>query len=788
MLNKKRLILIDILKRETAAGLKWILVLSVVFFASCAQTRFVPEDQYLVKKVELTVDNPEINKEEAKSYIRQKENYKILGFIKFYLLLYNLSSKEKSDDWLKRIGEAPQIYDEVMKERSEDQLQQYMDLKGFYGANIESKVDVNEKKRKATVSYSIRTGEQYTINKINYHFVNPELQRIYYNDSLKLRMRPGKPFDIYELEKQQKRIVSLYQNNGYFYFSTNQVRYLADTNRYEKQVVLDLYIGETNRGQLDSAKVLSQYHIRNFKYSVMPGNTPVTVTRENIQAFSDTLQWSNSTLYLNKQVKYPPSLFDRTNQMKSGDLYRSGEVENTFNAFNRLRQFRFVDIQFQEVAENNDSNLLDCNIRLAPLNKQSTSFDIEGTNTSGNLGVAGNIYYQHRNLFKGAEVFQLRLKGAVERMNRNVGGQRENFNTREFGIESNLIVPKLLGPGRYIRSFERYLPKTTFNVGYNYQRRPEYTRTISNFKVGYDWKSKRTVRHLWNFMDFNIVRLSEFDEDFINSIEDLYIKSSFTDHVILSMNYSLIYNNQELNAGKNYTYMRFNVEAAGNLLYGISSILGQEKTERLDTITGQTFEYYTLFNTQYAQYFKADVEFRRSIEIDKYNSIVGRAFMGVGVPYGNSGVMPFEKQYFAGGANGIRAWQVRSLGPGTYRAPEDAYPNQSGDIKLEGNIEYRFRLLGALEGALFVDAGNVWAVTKNDNREGALFKLNKFYRQFAIGTGTGLRFDWDYFILRVDLGMKLRDPANAEGERWIIGNRSLTGDDFALSFAIGYPF
>lgn len=788
--------MIEPIKRKATAGFKWIIVLSVVFLASCAQTRFVPEEQYLLKKVELAVDNPEINREEAKSYVRQKENYKILGFVKFYLLLYNLSSKKKTDDWLKRIGEAPQIYDEVMTKRSEEQLEQYMDLKGFYRAKIRSEVDFNEKKRKATLRFSIESGEQYKIKKINYHFVNSDLQRIFYNDSLRLRIRAGGPFDIYELEKQQKSIASLYQNNGYFYFSTNQVRYLADTNRYDKQVVLDLFIGETNRGQVDSSKVLRQYFINNFNYSVLPGNTPVTSTRENIQAFSDTIEWDNSTLYLNKQITYPPNLFDRTNQMKSGDLYQSGEVENTFNAFNRLRQFRFVDIQFAEANENNDSNLLDCNIRLAPLNKQSTSFDIEGTNTSGNLGVAGNIYYQHRNLFKGAEVFQLRLKGAIERMSTTVGGVREVFNTREFGIESNLIIPKLLGPGKYIRSFERYLPKTTFNVGYNYQRRPEYTRTISNFKVGYDWKSKRTVRHLWNFMDFNLVRLSEFDENFINSIEDLYIKSSFTDHVILAMNYSLIYNNQELNANKNYSYMRFNVEAAGNALYGISSLVGQEKTQRTDSVIGE-IEYYTLFNTQYAQYFKADVEFRRSIEIDKYNSIVGRAFMGMGVPYGNSTVMPFEKQYFAGGANGIRAWQVRSLGPGSYDyLPDDIeendsisiYPNQSGDIKLEANIEYRFNLIGSLEGALFVDAGNVWSITKNDNREGALFKFNEFYKQFAIGTGAGLRFDWDYFILRVDMGMKLRDPTEAEGDRWILGNRSLRSDDFTFSFAIGYPF
>lgn len=760
-----------------------------MLFASCSQTRFVPEQEYLLQKVELEIDNQDVSKEEAKTVLRQKENYKILGFIKFYLLLYNMSSKKKTDDWLKRIGEAPQVYDAVMADRSVEQLEQYMDQRGYYQAKIDQDVIFNEKKQKATLKFKVETGDQYKIKRVDYHFETPELQAIFFNDSTKFRLRPGTPFDIYELEKQQQRIVSLFQNNGYYYFSKNQVRYLADTTLYEKQVNLDLFIGEVKSSQIDSVKLLKPYYINKFYYSVMPGNTPVTANRRNTFNFSDTIIWDNSVLYNNRQVSYPPGLFNRTNQMKSGDLYKVNEVESTFNALNRLRQFRFVDIQFNETYPNQDTNLLDCNIRLAPLNKQSTSFDIEGTNTSGNLGVAGNIYYQHRNLFKGAEVFQLRLKGATERMHRPVeGGGNEAFNTREFGVEGNLMIPKLLGPGKYIRSFGKYLPKTVFSAGYNYQRRPEYTRNITNFKVGYDWKTSQDYQHIWNFLDVNVVRLYEFDPDFINSIKDLYIKSSFTDHLIFAMNYSLIYNNQRLASNKNYSYARLNLESSGNLLYSLSELFNRDKTIAQDTVTNETLEYYKFFNIRFAQYVKADIEFRRSFQIDRYNSVVGRAFAGVGIPYGNSRVLPYEKQYFAGGANGIRAWQVRSLGPGTYKAAEDAYPNQSSDIKLEANVEYRFRLLGSLEGALFVDAGNIWAINQNDNREGAQFKLNKFYKQFAVGTGTGFRFDLSYFILRTDIGMKLRDPAAARGQRWIIGNRSLTGDDFTFSFAIGYPF
>ena len=762
-----------------------MILISIVILSSCAQTRFVPGPEYLLQKVELDVNEPDINKEEAKAYIRQKENYKILGFMKFYLFLYNLSSKKKTDDWLKRIGEAPQIYDEALVQRSNEQLKQFMNNKGYYQAFVSDSVIFNDNKRKATVKYKIEGGVRHTIRDVRYHFVSPELRSIFMDDSVKYKFQPGNPFDIYELEKQQERIVKLYKNNGYYYFTKNQVRYLADTLQFEDEVVLDLFVGESQQAQIDSAKIVTPYFINTFNYYILPGNSPVDAYQFGGTQYNDTIRWGHSNLFVTKYFKYPASLFSRTNLMQSGDLYSVNEVENTFNALNRLRQFRYVDIQFNESYPARDTNLLDCNIRLAPLNKQSVSLDLEGTNTSGNLGVAGNVYYQHRNIFQGAEVLQLRLKGAIERMRRI--DMQEYFNTREMGVDASLIIPKLLGPGEFIRNFQRNLPKTVINIGYNYQRRPEYTRTISTMRIGYEWKTSANVSHLWSFLDMNQVKVYEYDPDFIDVIKDLYIKSSFTDHFIFANNYSLIYNNQQINTRQNYTYLRFNVESSGNTLWLLSELTNQSKYNNSD-LEDLTFNYYQFFNTQFAQYVKADIEIRRGIYLDRYNSIVGRAFLGVGMPYANSRVLPFEKQYFAGGANGIRAWQVRSLGPGTYKAQEGVYPNQSSDIKLEANVEYRFKLLGKLEGALFVDAGNIWAINTHDNREGALFQFDKFYKQIAVGTGTGVRLDLSYFILRVDYGMKLRDPSEPEGERWIPGNRKLTGNDFNLTFAIGYPF
>jgi outer membrane protein assembly factor BamA len=764
-----------------------VLVLALLF-ASCSQTRYVSQDEYLIQKVDVDIDNKTVDKTEAKSFLRQKENYKILGFMKFYLWLYNLSSKKKTDGWLKRIGEAPQLYDQAQADHSIDLLKMYMDHRGYYQAHVEKEVELNDKKQKAYLKYSVETGEQYKIRNVNYHFKTPELKAIFFKDSSGVEIKSGAPFDIYNLEDRQEKIVKMYQNKGYYFFSKNQVRYLADTLLYGKNVDVDLFIGEIRGKKEDSTKILKPYKINNLYYSIVTGTRSVLDDSIMMYEFSDTLHWDNSYLYESSITTYPKDLLERTNQIESGDWYNTTNVENTFSAFNRLKQFRFVDVKFNEAYQDQDSNKLDCQIRLAPLKKQSTSFDIEGTNTSGNLGVAGNIYYQHRNLFKGAEVFQIRLKGAVERIHRTDADEAEYFNSRELGIETSLTIPKLLGPGKFIKSFEKNLPKTILNVGYNFQQRPEYTRTITNFTFGYNWKTTQDISHTVNVLDLNLVRLYEFDSDFINSIEDLYIKSSYTDHLIFAINYSLVYNNQRSPSNKNYTYSRLNLESSGNLLSALCNLTDKSKATGIDTTTNQTVNYYELFNIQFAQFLKADIEVRRSFQLDRFNSVVGRFFAGVGFPYGNSTVMPYEKQYFSGGANGIRAWQVRSLGPGTYEAPDGSYPNQSSDIKLEANAEYRFHLLSKLEGAFFVDAGNIWAINQNDNRDGAIFKFDQFYKQIAVGTGVGFRWDFSYFIARMDIGMKLCIPSEPEGERWLFGNRNIDSDDFAFSFAIGYPF
>jgi len=775
------------LRKEIGYSSVWkllvLITLITVILSSCSTTRYVGEGEYLLDKVKIQVDNKEVDKEELKSYLRLRENSRILGFFRFHLWLYNISSRKKDDGWLKRTGEPPRIFNENLAQQSQDQLIQFLFNKGFYNSEVEMESSVNEARQKIKLRYNIKTGEVYRIGNISYRIPFSELDSLIKHEYEQVYLRRANRFDLDRLDFERDNLVTFFRNRGYYYFSKPMIYFEADT--LDKGNVADLVLGIElpSENRQDSARILRPYRINHYTWSVFGDSPSGEGTASTVP---DTLQFPRNTFLSRGELNYNPKLFMRLNRMERSDRFELGKTEDTFTALNRLRQFRFINIYFQPV--HSDSALLNCLIDLAPLPKQAVSFDVEGTNTSGNLGVASNINYSHRNLFKGAEILQMKLKVAMERQQAIVSNESFDFNTREFGFESGLVIPRLLGPATLFRSFGNVLPKSLFTVGYNYQRRPDYTRTISSLKFGYEWMASESKRHILNVVDFNMVNLSRFNPDFLNSIHDLYIKSSFTDHLIMATNYSLIYNTQQIRTRSSYYYVRFFSESAGNLLNLASNVFGAAKVTEMDTIGLRPQEYYTFLDSRYAQYVKSEIELRRGYMIDRFNSVVGRFFVGVGVPYGNFDVLPFEKKYFTGGANGIRAWQVRSLGPGTYQAPPRSYPNQSGDIKIEGNLEYRFRLIRYLEGALFLDAGNIWAINEKDNRPGAQFRFGSFYKQIALGTGTGFRFDFDYFIFRLDLGVKLRDPAQIENHGWIPGFRKLDGNDFNFSFAIGYPF
>jgi len=768
---------------------KLLAVLVVVLISACSSTKFVPDGSYLLNKLDINVDNKKINHEELKKQMRQRENLKILGFLKFHLGLYNISSKKKTDDWFKRIGEAPVIYQDYQTQRSLQHLNVYLQNKGYYNAVITDSVIYHPRRKKVNLVFDIQTGQPYRVHNYDYEIEDWKIEPLVFSDTTGQIVKRGDIFDVDRLDEERTRLATLLKNNGYYGFGVDHIQYVADTALNNKEVDLTVQISDADlQDENDSVLHLRKYVVRNYRFNT--AFAPLRALNRTDEIANDTIFEPPYTFIYQNKLKYKPEVLENVNRLKDSTYYSLLNVEKTFRSLNQLQQFKLVNLTFDSVEElgNDSTGVLDANIQLSPLPRQGFTVELEGTNSSGNLGVAANFGYQHLNLFRGAEILDVTLKTAYERQEALISNNALNFNTREFGLETSLTIPKFLSPFNARRFFTYQVPKTVFSAGYNYQQRPDYTRTITNLKVGYIWKSRAYRTNYLNIFDWNFVNLSAFNPEFIDAIKDLYIKSSFTDHLIMAMNYTLVDNTQNTENDNTYHYFKWSAEPAGNLLAGLVKLTGQSKYQDVDSVTGATSSYYRVLGNRFAQYLKTDFEFRLGYKLDKYNSIVSRTFLGVAFPYGNFDILPFEKKYFGGGANGIRAWQVRTLGPGTYKAAADAYPNQSADIKLEGNIEYRYRLVGFVEGAFFLDAGNIWAINSKDNREGAQFKFNRFYKQIAIGTGAGLRFDFNYFIFRFDLGMKLRDPSLPRGQRFIIGNYPIKGEHFNLNFAIGYPF
>lgn len=763
-------------------------IVVLLLFSGCASTRYVPEDRYLLNDIDIKVNKDGVDKDELATHLRQKENLRILGMFKLHLWLYNLSRIDKEKGWLKNIGEPPVIYDEGLTQKSVQQLKQYLDNKGYYQSSVRDTVYF--KKKKAKVEYIVKAGQPYRMDHISYQVKDPELGKLIQQDSDESLLKSGEVFDVDRLEKERLRISNLLKNNGYYKFAEEYIHYQVDTTYESRKANITLILERPANAdeQNDSITFHKRYKVADYSLYINKQKSNAQIPNYTITR--DSTHTLGYTFYTDGAMPLKKNLFYKSVDIKPGSFYSKKKEDKTYNNLYALRQFKFVNIQYME-----DRNFADSLIGtlhgkiILPLQvKQNYSLDVEGTNTSGNLGVAGNINYQHRNLLGGAEIFDVTFKGASERQATIINNQSAEFNTLELGGQMRLTIPSFLFPINEDNLNLYSLPFTTFSLAYNYQARPDYTRTIVNATAGYTWKSSARFSHYLNVLDLNAVRIPSLNPDFINQIQDLYIRSSYTDHIISSTNYTLVFNDQGLVKRPDYHYLKMNLESAGNFLWMVSQLSGREKFTDENSTPDNPLTYYKYFDTRFAQYVKADFDFRYGYRFDKYNSVATRLFTGMALPYGNFNVTPFEKRYFTGGANGIRAWQVRSLGPGSYSAGAGEYPNQSADIKLEANVEYRFRLFWMFEGALFLDGGNIWAINKYDNREGAVFHFDSFYKEFALGTGFGLRLVSSYFILRTDLGLKLRDPSLPEGARWIPVNRSFNSTDLNFNIAIGYPF
>jgi outer membrane protein assembly factor BamA len=766
-----------------------VAILVALGLHSCQMVKYVPDNQFLLTKSKITVDNKTINKTELKSYLKQKPNTKILGFWRFHLGLYNLSNKKDESGLWKKLGEAPVIYNAYLTEKSKEEFIRYMQNKGYYQAKVTDTIFF-KKNKKAEVYYSIIANSAHKIKSYETEILDGSIKSLSKGDSAKTLIKINGNFDTDVLAAESKRVLNRYQNDGFYRINKNEIYFIADTIKTSNGVGLKMIVDKENISD-DPTILLERDHqrftFRNFYFNTSYESQKQLFIDSGVDSAAnkiDTVRIGNQYFISKGKMKYNPQMLMNMNHIGDKGYYNVDLVERTYNELFSLRLFKMINIRFTETGKLDSigNPTLDCIIQLSPSIRQSYTVSLEGTNSLGNLGIAGNLGYQHKNIFRGGELLDVVLTGATEKQNYGKGDSATTFNSFETGIDTKITLPKFLAPLKTKRLFRFSTPQTMMNLSYNYQKRPDYTRTIIGASLGYQWKSSEYTTHRINLIDLNMVKMFAYDSAFVARIENLYIKSSYTDHSISAWNYTFTRNTQNIQKRSNYSYIRASFETAGTVLYGVSKLFDR-RLHPSDTLGRLKYHF---LGTPFAQYVKTDFEYRRGLLIDRYNAFVFRIYGGIAVPFGNSDQVPFERKYFTGGANGIRAWPVRTLGPGSFKSNPNEFPNQSGDIKLEANAEYRFAMIGSLEGALFVDIGNIWSL--NDNRSGTEFSFSNFYKEIAIGSGAGLRYDFSFVILRIDLGIKLHDPALNIGNRWIPASNLLKKDNFNIAFAIGYPF
>lgn len=727
-----------------------VCMLALVFMSSCSSTKFVPDHEYLLEKVEVKSDVKGFDASALLPYVRQRANSRWFSLFKVPLGTYSLAGRD-SLKWinrtLKNLGEEPVIFDSVQARISCDILASAMKNMGYMNSSVSLETQVRGKKLKAI--YMLHPGEPYFIHSMKYDIQDDSIAALLSSDKkFSPGLKAGMPFTVNRLDQERQRITTILSEHGYYHFHKDFIYFDADTTRGSRLIDLTLRLMKY-RANSDAEETLHpRYRVRKVEFQSPDG----------------------------EDIKLRQRILENSTMIEPGQLFSTSALQKTYDNFSRLNAVKYTNVRFTEIP---DTTLLDCHVQLSTGKRRAIIIQPEGTNTAGDLGAALSLTYENRNLFKGSELLSVQLRGAFEAITGLEGYKNENY--VEYGVETKLTFPRFVAPF-LSRSFRRHINATSeLSASYNLQNRPEFHRRVFSAGWRYRWgEPHHHTTYKLDLLDLNYIYMpwisETFKHEYLDSVSsrNAILRYNYEDLFIMKIGFGLSYNN-------GVHALKANFETAGNVLNLSSSLLSSKKNEN-----GQ----YTLFNIAYAQYVKADFDYTRVFKFDTHNSLVLHGGIGVAYPYGNSKVLPFEKRYFSGGANSVRGWGVRRLGPGSYRRTNGGidFINQTGDIKLDLNVEYRTFLFWKIHGALFVDAGNIWTLRKYDEQPGGQFRFDKFYKQIAVAYGLGLRLNFDYFILRFDAGMKAVDPAYETSREHYPLLHPKWSRDFTFHFAVGLPF
>ncbi|MDO4949871.1 MAG: BamA/TamA family outer membrane protein [Bacteroidales bacterium] len=761
------------------ASHRYILVCLLALTASCSTGKFLHDDELLLDKVGVTADRPDISPVELQTYVRQTPNARWFNLFKVPMRLYCLSSPGSDKGFgrfLRKIGERPVAYDSLKTEKTRQEMQKAVRNMGYMSAEVS--VGRRVRKNKIGIVYAVRAGRPSYVRHVAYDIHDPGVGSLIANDSVRSGLHGGMMFDVTALDRERTRIAKLLLNNGYFRFNKEMITYRADVTQDSDQIDLTLRIGQPD-GRSPQQDPYETFRVGDVVY--------VLESEENNRAGFDTVAVAGIKV-LSKNDKYiRPDVVAEFNRIRVGEPYDESAVQQTYASMARLKALKYTSVRFEEDTTRQRRQLRATAV-LTKARNQSVSFQFEGTNSAGDLGAAASMTYQHRNLFRGSESLSVKLRGAFEA----ITGVREGFendNYKEYGVETSLSLPRFSCPFLSSEAMSHLLATSEVGVTYNSQVRPEFTRTLASASWSYKWTAKQR-QHRLDLLDINYIYVPYKSDAFRRYLDEMdkhnsILKYSYEDQLIVRTGYTYTYNSagntlMRLPSRTSHS-IRANIEESGNLLEAASKMLRPKPKDK---------EGYTLANIHFAQYVRGDFSFTQNWMLDQKNFLVFHWGMGVAYPYGNSKMLPFEKRYFSGGPNSVRGWPVRGLGPGSYKGSSEgavSYVNHMGDIKLDLNLEYRTHLFWKFNGAVFVDAGNIWNIREYDGQEGGVFKPDRFYRQLAVAYGLGVRFDLDYLILRFDSGMKAINPMEEGSGRYPFLHHDM-GRDFCFHFAVGYPF
>ena len=706
----------------------------------CSATRDLPEGSYLLDDVKVVADGKyhDINTNQLKTYVRQKGNSRWFSAVKLPLGVYAMAGRDSS--WINRtlrnMGEAPVAYDSVQAEMTCRDLQQALQNKGYLDAQVELYVDKKGKKLDAV--YVLHPGQPYYMRELDYVIEDTTIARLLMGQ--KQQLHSGMQFSVEALANERSNITKFLQNQGYYRFHKEYITYTATKDEEQHGVNLTLRLQQQHKA----------YNIASVEY----------------EGGAD-----------DQRLHLRPKVLSENTFLEVGKPYSATRLQDTYNHFGRLGAVRYTNIAFEQ---HPDTTLLDAKIQVLTNKPSTISFQPEGTNTAGDFGAAASLTYQNRNLFRGSETFSLQLRGAYEAIKGLEGYSNQNFT--EYSVETRLSFPRFIVPF-LSRSFRRStLATSDLSLIYDTQDRPEFHRRVLTAGWSYQWKPRNHHdSYRFDLLNLNYVFMPWISETFKKEYLDnetnqnVILRYNYEDLFIMRMGFGYAYNN-------GHVALRSNIETAGNLLGACSKIFGS---------TENSLGQYELFNIAYAQYVKGDFDYTQEILKGTNDQLVFHIGIGVAYPYGNSEVLPFEKRYFSGGANSVRGWTVRSLGPGRYKDKDGRinFITQTGDVKLDLNVEYRTKLFWKFNGAAFVDAGNIWTIRDYEGQPGGQLKLNSILNDLAVSYGLGLRLNFDYFILRFDLGMKAVNPAYEidSDDHYPLIHPKLSRD-LAFHFAVGMPF